>query len=131
MSDFKIVSIGGGEYDLDLSNNDLVIVGATEDTWPEEVAQRLVYRLGAWLGECSFDRSVGFPWLDGVFGRAPLDGIAALVHETIVNTPGVEGLDDEPILLLDTVARKLSISVKVRGAGFVVPIELEVKGPAL
>ncbi len=130
MSDFAIEPIGGGDWDLVLdAEGDFVLLGETEDTRLQEVAQRVVYALGTWLGESSFDRSVGFPWLEGVFDRAPLDGISALVYERILEVDGVDGLIDQPVLLLDTAERVLTISAKVKVGAFEVPISTTIQGP--
>jgi hypothetical protein len=130
MTDFAIESIGDGQYDLVLTSNDFVIVGATEDTWQDELSQRIAFAVGTWLGESAFDRSVGFPWLQGVFGKQPIDGIAALVYETISGVDGVEGIVGQPIITLDTATRVLSIAVDVRSRSFVVPVTFTTQGPA-
>lgn len=124
MTDILIEPIGNGEYDLALVDNDLVLVGGTEETWPAEVAQRVTYAVCTWYGESAFDRDAGFPWREGVFGRQPIDGIAALVHEHILAVEGVQGIGSQPVLTLDTTTRKLSIlATEVEIEGFA-PLEL-------
>lgn len=122
MSDFQIETIGNGDHDLVITDNDFVLVGETEDTWQTEVVQRVRFALGTWYAESAFDRSVGFPYLEGVFGRQPLEGIQAIVTQEILDVDGVDGIEDGPTLDLDRTARVLTISVTIKGTGFVVPV---------
>ncbi len=129
MSDFKIEAIGDGYYDLVLTDDDFVVVGETAETWPDELQQRVTYEFGTWLGESFWDTSKGFPWLESVFGKQPIDGIAALVYEHAVAVEGVEGMNETPELSLDNETRKLTIKGTVKGEDFVVPVIVEVKAP--
>ena len=128
MSDFKIEPLGDGTWDLVMEDGDFVMVGETAATWQDEVKQRVAYAVGTWYQESAFDRDQGFPWLEGVFGKQPLEGIAALVYDHIIAVEGVEGIDDAPVLSLDTETRILTITVDVRGEGFVVPVTVEIPG---
>lgn len=122
MTDFLIESLGNGDHDLTITDNDFVIVGNSEDTWAAALRQRILYAVGTWFAESAFDRSVGFPWLEGVFGRQPVDGISALVYQHITRVPGVVGIIESPTLTLDTASRRLTISCRVQGDRFEVPI---------
>lgn len=129
MTDFRIQSIGDGKYDLVITDNDFTVVGGDANTWPQEVAQRIVYEVCTWYGESAFDRDAGFPWAQGVFGKAPLEGIASLAYEKILGVDGVQGFNEQPQLTLDTVSRRLFITADVLGDGFTVPIETTIVGP--
>lgn len=126
MTDFAIEPLGNGDHDLVITANDFVIVGRTSDTWIDELQQRIYYALGTWHGESAWDRSKGFPWVEGVFGRQPIDGIAALIYQKILEVDGVDGIQGQPTIELDTVARQLSISCQVISGEFVVPIEAQI-----
>ena len=121
MSDFKIQAAGGGAYDLVLEDtgkgDDLVLIGDTEDTWPELVVQRVNYAVGTWLGETAFDRGLGFPWRQGVFGKQPVEGIVFLLYDAIISVPGVEAMPDAPVVEVDA-QRRASISIEILGQGF-------------
>lgn len=129
MIDAQIEAIGGGDYDLVITDGDLVLVGGTEDTHPAAVVQDLTYEFGTWFGESPFDRSVGFPWVESVFGVHPIEGIGALVHERAVAIERVEDLEDAPVLEFDPLTARLSIQIHAKGADFVVPVELEISPP--
>jgi hypothetical protein len=88
----------------------------------------VVYALNTWFGESAFDRNAGFPWREAVFGRQPLDGIAELIYDRLISIEGVEEITDPPRLELDTVTRKLTISVAIKGNGFVVPVTTTIQG---
>lgn len=126
MSDLKIVPIGDGQYDLAFENDDLVVIGETATTWPQSVAQDVTYTLSTWFGESAFDRSVGFPWQEGVFGENPIDGVGSLVYDFIVGVDGVEGMDEAPILDFDAANSRLTINATATGREFTVPVTLEV-----
>lgn len=127
MTDFLIEPIGNGDNDLVMTNNDFVMVGNTEETHAQAVAQRVRYEVGTWFGESAFDRSKGFPWREAVFGTEPVDGIGALVHDRLVKVKGVDGIEQAPELTLDTEIGRLSIAVVVQAAGFEVPVSTEVQ----
>lgn len=134
MADFQIEPIGGGDWDLSLATRadgsaDFVMIGNDDDTWVAEVTQRIVYAVGMWLGESAWDRDAGFPWIEGVFGRQPIDGIAALLYERIVEVEGCDGLAEQPVLILDTTTRRLSISVLAQIGAREVPISVTIQGP--
>lgn len=126
--DLKIEHVGDGVWDLAMEGGDFVLIGHTEATWPDLVAQRVTFAILTWLGESPFNRGDGFPWADGVFGRNPVEGIAALLHAHIVAVDGVEGLDEPPTLTLDAVTRVLTITATVRGSDWVRPIRVILQG---
>lgn len=118
MSDFLIEPLGDGDYDLVIEDDDFVIVGDTEETWQSYVAQNVIYTLGTWLGESAYDRSQGFPWEQGVFGKQPLEGIVALLYNHTLKAEGVKGLSVPPVIDVDRVSRKATISMQVDGEAF-------------
>jgi hypothetical protein len=127
VTDFLVEHVGDGAYDLVLrdtgqGDTDLVLVGNTEDTWPLEVVQRVTYALGTWLNESAFAPGQGFPWIEGVMGRQPIDGIGALIYQRIVEVAGVEAIIGQPVILLNTTTRVVSISVEVQASGYAPPI---------
>jgi hypothetical protein len=126
MSDFQIESIGGGDYDLVMTDGDFVIIGNDEDTWLESVGQDLLYTFGVWYGESSFDESCGFPWRETVFGTHPIEGVAALVAEYAQDRPDVLGLEEPPIVEYDSASQRLTISLAATADEFVIPVTLEV-----
>ena len=130
--DFQIEPYDGGRYDLTLSETehglDVVLIGDTEATHPAATRQRATYATGVWLGESRFDRSIGFPWEQAVFGRQPLSGVPLLLAEHLQRVEGVEGLIGTPELLYDNVARRLVIqNVQLQGATFALDYESEVQ----
>ncbi len=74
----------GDQWDFAIEGGDFVRVDG-----PEEVAQRVTYRLMTWLGESVYDTSAGVPYIDGVFGAEPVPGVAQLLLEVIRKTEGV------------------------------------------
>ena len=74
MSDLQIDATTG-VWDLTLDDGDAVLVH--EISRAAEVAQRVVYALMTWRGESVYDRGVGLPYLDGIFGFEPLPGISS------------------------------------------------------
>lgn len=129
--DFQIEPVGAGAYDLVLSETeqglDVVLVGDDAATHPAATLQRITYAVLVWLGECRFDRSVGFPWEQAVFGRAPIEGIPVLLQEQIQQVEGVEGIANIPDLLYDAAERRLVIEpVQAAGLGFEIDFDAEV-----
>lgn len=126
MSDLKIVANGGDglavDWGLVIENGDLALTASRT----EEVAQRVVYRLQTWLSESIYDTSAGVPYLDGVFGFQPREGVAALLIEEIRNTPGVDEIVDNPEFLLE--GNTLTLYVIIRVSGEDVPITFAVGG---
>jgi hypothetical protein len=99
-----------GPWDLTLVDGDVVLVH--EVSRAAEVAQRVVYALMTWRGESVYDRGVGLPYLDGIFGFEPLPGIAALLSQTILDVEGVTEIIGPPDYILD--GGTLSYSVVIR-----------------
>lgn len=126
MTDFKVESIGGGDYDLVLTDGDFVLIGDTEDTWLEAVGQDLLYTFGVWYGESVFDRNAGFPWRETVFGTNPIEGISALIVEYAQARPDIEGFDEPPVIEYDAATARLFLTLQAVARGFVVPVALEV-----
>lgn len=109
MSDLQIDATAG-VWDLALDDGDAVLVH--EVSRAAEVAQRVVYALMTWRGESRYDRGVGLPYLDGIFGFEPLPGIAGLLSQTILDVEGVTEIVGQPDYILD--GGTLSYSVVVR-----------------
>lgn len=133
MSDFLIEPVGGGSYDAVLAETDqgldLVLVGEDATTHPQAVLQRVTYALLTWLGESRFDRSVGFPYEQAVFGVQPVDGIPVLFQQRALAVEGVEGLANYPGLLYDPQTRRLVIEpLQLTGEEFEVEFSGEVFG---
>jgi len=126
VSDFKVESIGGGDYDLVLADGDFVIIGNTDATWLESVGQDLLYTYGVWYGESVFDRARGFPWRETVFGTHPIEGIAALVAEYAYDRPDVESLDQPPVIEYDSASQRLTLSLAATVNEFTIPVTLEI-----
>jgi hypothetical protein len=78
----------------------------------EEVAQRVVYRLMTWLRESPYDRSAGVPYLDGVFGFEPIEGVAGLLAQEILDVEGVDGFLEGPVFALD--GRTLTVTATLQ-----------------
>jgi len=131
--DLQIEPVGGGYYDLVLTETehglDAVLVGDDAATHPAATLQRITYAVGVWLGESRFDRSIGFPWEQGVFGRAPIDGLPVFLQEHIQRVEGVEGLETAPDILYDAAARRVVVPpIRVSGSEFTVDFETELSG---
>lgn len=109
MSDLQIDATTG-VWDLALDDGDAVLVH--EVSRAAEVAQRVVYALMTWRGESRYDRGVGLPYLDGIFGFEPLPGIAGLLSQTILDVEGVTEIVGQPDYILD--GGTLSYSVVIR-----------------
>lgn len=130
-SDLQIEPVGGGRYDLVLTETeqglDAVMAGASEATHPQAVLQRITYAIGVWLGESRFDRAFGFPWEQAVFGRNPIDGVPLYLAEHIAGVEGVVDLIGTPTLLYDNEARRLLITeLDVQGAAWTLAYDAEI-----
>lgn len=111
--DYQIEQWGDpDEWDLSLGPpnaqglRDLVVIEGND-----EIVQHLTYRLHTWLGESPYDRSAGVPYLDGVFGQAPLEGVAGLFSAHILETDGIAGMDPLQEIDLDGTTIRLEPSV--------------------
>lgn len=124
MTDLRVIAEGDG-YDLDIQDNDLVLIGGDDDTWLEAVAQRVRYALHTWQGESVFDRDAGLPYIDGIFGRQPVEGIGFLFYSAITDVDDVTGVEDLN-LELDRETRKLTVSARVRVDARVVDLTFDV-----
>lgn len=109
MTDIRIERVGT-TYDLVLADDgDLDLV-----TDRLELAAHLaLYRVLTWSAESVYDRSVGIPYLDGVFGKQPLEAVGVLFVEELRGTPGVDEVLD-PIFDLDPNTRQLTASARLR-----------------
>lgn len=116
MSDFLIERTDDNGWDLVIRNGDFVWSsdeGDTDDDDRTEVLQRVQFELQTWLGESAYDRARGIPYLDGVFGEAPVPGIVALITSKILAVPGVAELVEDPVFELDTDSRVLTIRAEI------------------
>jgi hypothetical protein len=100
-----------GVWDLTLEDGDAVLVH--EVSRAAEVAQRVVYALMTWRGESRYDRGVGLPYLDGIFGFEPLPGIAGLLNQTILDVEGVTEIIGPPDYILDGGVLSYSVVIRV------------------
>ncbi len=123
MSDLQIARDVNGEWDLVLVDGDAVLVHTVSVA--AEVAQRVVYRVSTWYGESPYDRGVGLPYLDGIFGFEPVPGVAALISQTILDTEGVLEIVDNPDYILAS-DRELSLAFAIRVDGTTVDLALEI-----
>jgi hypothetical protein len=86
-----------------------------------------VYTLMTWLGESPYERTAGQPYLDGIFSEGnPLPGVVALIVQSVLETPGVDEIVDNPTFDLTPENRLLSISIVVRVAGEDIPVSVDV-----
>jgi len=133
-SDFRIEPVGGGSYDLVLTTTDGVddfdLIGDTSETHQAAVAQRITYKVGTWLGESPFDRSVGFPWEQTVFGRQPIESIVVFLYDQISSVEGVDSITEPPAIDFDNATRKATISVQVQGRDFEVTLQQILQEPS-
>lgn len=127
MSDLKIAYHSGGSYDIAIEENDFTLVGDDQGSYADEVRQRVIYSVGVWQGESAFDRTVGFPWEQGVFGRTPIEGITSLLYEYVAGVDGVESVDETPTLVLDRATRKLTANVSATISGYSESVQLVVQ----
>ena len=110
MSDLQIDATTG-VWDLALDDGDAVLVDDVSRA--AEVAQRVVYALMTWRGESVYDRGVGLPYLDGIFGFEPLPGIAGLLSQTILDVEGVTEIVGQPDYILDDGTLSYSVVIRV------------------
>lgn len=105
-------------HDLVLDGRDLRLTATTN----EDVVQRLKIKLQFLLDEWFLDTSIGIPYTQTIFDSSynDLDSIYALLRTEIINTEGVEVINEMQIDL-DRDERILNISLKVNQT-----IELEV-----
>lgn len=133
MSDLQIEPAGGGSYDLVLQTvngvDDFVLIGDDEASWPSLVQQRVTYAVGTWLEESPFDRSLGFPWEQAVFGRQPVEGIVAYLYEKIIAVDGVEALAEPPVIELNNATRQATITVQALGQAFEATVQQIIQEP--
>lgn len=133
MSDLRIVPVGGGSHDLELVTtdgvDDFVLVGDDEATHPDAVAQEITYIVGMWLGESAFDRALGFPWEQAVFGKQPAEAIVVFLYDQIIAAEGVSAFVEPPVIEIDNAARRAIITAKVQGVDFVIDLQQIVQEP--
>lgn len=129
MSDLAIALVANGRYDLVIEDNDFVVIGETEDTWQAYVVQNITYVVGVFYAESPFDRSVGFPYLEAVFGTQPIEGIVTLFNDHVLAAEGVEGLDEAPVLEFEKETQRLFVSIKAQGSDFEIQLQTEVTPP--
>lgn len=106
--DVAIANDGTG-WDVVLVDGDVVM--HTEDS-PEDIAQRVVYRLMTWSGESPYDKAAGVPYLDGVFGFEPVPGVVALLVDVMAKTEGVDEVID-PLFTLDNDTLTITATLRI------------------
>jgi hypothetical protein len=107
-------------WDLQMDNGDFVMT--TTDA--ESISQRVLYRLETWLRESPYDRSAGVPY-ELIFGQQPVEAVAALLIQEILDTEGVTNIVGVPSFVL-TSDRVLTINITIRTENDIVPIQTEV-----
>lgn len=91
--------------DLDIVGGDLRLVGGVE-----AIDQHLTTRLRFFKGEWMLDQSVGVPYFDSIFVKAPnLAVIRAIYNRAILTTPGIESVTSLDVTF-DQAARRLRVS---------------------
>lgn len=73
--------------DLDVTNGNVQWVRGAK-----AVGQHAKIRLEVWFGESVYDREAGVPYLEGVFGKQPYEGIVFILTERLATTLGVESV---------------------------------------
>lgn len=68
----------------------------TEEDSADEIRQRIAFNLLVWLGECVYQRSVGVPYLESVFGSEPSPGALAILLNALRSTEGVSAIVGDP-----------------------------------
>lgn len=93
-----------GDGDLDITNNSLSLTHGID-----AIRQHLFVKFRLFLGEWFLDTSVGVPWFQEIFVKAP---IFTVVHErlkaVILETPGVLSLK-KFLFDLDEVSREAAL----------------------
>jgi hypothetical protein len=102
MSDLRLNSAG----ELTLTPTQLV-------TGSDAVAQHCAQRLRTVRGEWVFDRRVGTPYIEQIFGKRDMADVEGVFRQVILTTPGVESIQSFTSSL-DTATRALSINVSIR-----------------
>jgi hypothetical protein len=123
------ISKQGDQWDLVFADGDLVLTRPlgqqpTAQQILADVGQRVTYRLMTWLAESGFDRSVGLPYLDGIFGDEPVGAVTFLLVQEARTTPGVQEVVGTPEFTLDDRTLRLSMVLKIRNE--LLPLDLEV-----
>lgn len=96
--------------DLDISGKDFRL---TVEETGEALAQRLSIRLDFARGEWALDLRQGVPYFEEILVKNPdLIGVRAIFREVILETPGVESIDQLD-LDLDTAQRILRVTAVV------------------
>jgi hypothetical protein len=117
VSDFLIEQGDDRGWDMVIRDGDVVWTSDEGTDDRTEVMQRVQFELQTWLGESPYDRARGMPYLEGVFGDAPVPGIIALVTSKILGVPGVAELVEDPTFVLDTDTRVLTITAVILTTG--------------
>lgn len=111
MTDLLLENTGTG-YDLVIRDGDVVLTH--NEGRPTEVSQRVIYRLSMWYGETPYDPAAGVPYPDLIFGEnGTVPGAISLITQIALDTEGVDALADDPRFVLDSVLRKLDVSLPI------------------
>jgi hypothetical protein len=91
--------------DMDITNGELTFV-----TGPTAIGQHIKMRLRTWLGETPYATTAGVPYLQVIFkDRNPnLNSIKFILEQIVLATPGVIGVELEPVL--DRQTRTLTVT---------------------
>jgi hypothetical protein len=120
VTDF-LIEQSGYHWDLALDDGDAVLTHTLGR--PREVVQRVVFRLLTNLGESPYDLAAGIPWVGGVFGAYPVDGIAGLLVLEMSETEGVDEVISPLFDLGDN--STLAVTAEIRPTGEDDPVGLD------
>lgn len=123
MTDFYIDDTDGDGFDLVVSDEGDLTLTHTMGR-EAEVGQRVIFRLMTHRGECPYDVTAGLPYVNGIFGAAPVSAIGALLSVEIEETEGVDEIIGVPEYLLDD--RTLDVIVTLRIADTDLDLALEI-----
>lgn len=95
--------------DIDLSGGRISIVRGDD-----AIKQKLSIRFKFFLGESPYDQRVGIPYFQDILKKdADLNAVRGIFRDTILSTPGIDGLETFE-LELNTTTRTLTLTFKAR-----------------
>lgn len=98
--------------DFKVSSNGLIMFGRGDIELVydfEQVIQHIKQRLNTFLGEWQYNTLIGIPYYDLFEKPIDIDIFSYWIRKTILETPGVEGLE-EFLIDIDEVNRVISIN---------------------
>ncbi len=119
MKDLTIVNLGT-TFDLEIVDGDLTSVEQNAET-----VQHVTYRLHTWLSESPYDRTRGVPYKEGVFDVQPMEGIALMIQQYVLDSDGVISVEPIESIELDLTTLRMA-PVIVLEDRTVVPVPVEI-----